>query len=246
MTISTSPLSMGGLQGGVSRRSHGVRLGVAIAVSTFTALTMGAALWLNRPFQVEIASYRTSLADRTDAQRHNIHRAAMSLDGMVVEPGETFSFNQVVGPRTPERGYREAAAFMERDLVKSIGGGICQVSSTVYNAAAFAALDIVERHPHFRRVASVPPGRDATVWYGMTDLRFRNGYPNPVRLAVTVANEALIVAVSSRRPSDLAIALRTEPRKSQVGSLAFETVRTTTRVGKPGVQEVLSFDVYLN
>ncbi len=223
-----------------------VKVGVAIAISTVSLLVLGTSFWLNRPFQSELGSYRTSLADRTEAQRHNIRQASMALNGVVVEPGETFSFNEAVGPRTAERGYREAPAYMERDLVTSIGGGICQVSSTLYNAATLSGFVIVERHPHSRRVASVPPGRDATVWYGMSDLRFRNGSSTPVRLAVRVANEALFVAVCARKSMDPVIVVRTEPVESSPGSLAFVTVRTMTIAGKLGMREVLSFDVYSN
>lgn len=245
-SLSASPGAIGGPQKGVSWRSHGVRWGREIAVGLMVSVAAGGTLWVQRPFQAQIASYRTSLADRTEAQRHNIRQAVMALDGVVIEPGETFSFNETVGPRLPERGYREAPAYMERNLVTSIGGGICQVSSTMYNAAALSGLAIVERHPHSRRVASVPPGRDATVWYGMADLRFRNSYPNPVRLAVKVANEALFVAVWVRRATGQEILLRTETLFSPLGHLTFETVRTTTTFGKQDVNEILSLDVYSN
>ena len=221
-----------------------VKVGVAIAIPTLVLVAIVTTLWVKRPFQVGLASYRTSLADRTEAQRHNIRQAAMALDGVVIEPGETFSFNQVVGPRTPERGYREAPAFMERDLVKSIGGGICQVSSTVYNAVALSGLAIVERHPHSRRVASVPPGRDATVWYGMTDLTFRNEYPNPVRLAVKVENEALFVAVKAQSASGKKIVMRTESIYTLMGDQSFETVRIISAIGAPDIKEFVSLDLY--
>lgn len=202
-------------------------------------------IWLNRPFQAELGVYRTSLADRTAAQRQNIQQAALALDGWVIEPGESFSFNRGVGPRTPERGYRAAPAFMERDLVTSVGGGICQVSSTLYNAAALAGLPIVERHPHFRRVASVPPGRDATVWYGMTDLRFRNAGAHPVRLTLRVADEVLTAAVEGHRQDVLPRRLVTRPSGTRSpGQMAFETVLSVSVAGRPAMQEVLSLDVY--
>jgi vancomycin resistance protein YoaR len=221
-----------------------LKVGVAIAAPTLALLALGATLWQNRSFQVEIAFYRTSLAYRTDAQRHNIRQAAMALDGVVVEPGETFSFNQMVGPRTPERGYRDAFAYMERDLVTSIGGGICQVSSTVYNATALAGLAIVERHPHSRRVDSVPPGRDATVWYGNTDFKFKNSQHNPVRLSVRASNEALYVAVMGRSETGRGISIRSEPLNSPAGWQRYQTVRVTTVVDLPTKQELLSLDVY--
>ena len=221
-----------------------VQVGVAIAVPTLALVVLGSILWLNRPFQLELAYYRTSLADRTEAQRHNIRQAAIALDGVVIEPGETFSFNQVVGPRTPERGYREAPAFMERDLVTSIGGGICQVSSTVYNATALAGLSILERHPHSRLVSSVPPGRDATVWFGVTDLRLRNSKKAPIRLSAWLTNEAINVAVMGRTATGSAVSLWTESIEYLADRQSFRTLRLVTQNNHLMRQEVLSFDIY--
>lgn len=219
------------------------RVGVAIALGTI--VSVGGALWANRPFQAELGSYCTSLADRSEAQRHNIGQAVRALDGVVVEPGETWSFNRAVGPRTPERGYREAPAFMERDLVTSLGGGICQVSSTVYNAAAQAGMTIVERHPHFRRVASVPAGRDATVWYGMADLRFKNPFTHPVTLRVTSPGESLAVTMLGHRADAREVRLVTRPIPSaRYGHETFRTTREVRRADGAIRQEPLSLDVY--
>lgn len=238
---------MGGPQGGGRLRlsSHGLKVGVAIALGLAVVLTVGGALWLNRPFQAELGSYRTSLADRTEAQRHNIHQAVLALDGVVIEPGETFSFNETVGPRTPERGYREAPAFLERDLVTSIGGGICQVSSTVYNAAILSGLKIVERHPHFRRVASVPPGRDATVWYGMADLRFMNPLPHPVRLFIGTDHGKLQASLrgSGQHGAQVQIVIQPE-QMSRPGEQTFSAFRIRSEGGDPRYQELLSRDTY--
>ncbi len=220
-----------------------VKVGVPLCIAVI--LSVGGALWLNRPFQVELGSYRTSLADRTEAQRHNIRRAVMALDGIVIEPGDVFSFNDVVGPRTPERGYREALAFMERDLVKSIGGGICQVSSTLYNAAALSGMAIVERHSHFRQVSSVPPGRDATVWYGMADLRFRNLLPTTIRLSLRLEDETLLAVVQSRHESQRYVRIVSYvPSISRPGSVCYHTIRVTEMSEKAPHQESLSVDVY--
>jgi vancomycin resistance protein YoaR len=222
-----------------------LKVGVAIALGVAIVLSVGGTLWANRPFQMELGSYRTSLADRTEAQRHNIRQAVLALNGVVIEPGQTFSFNETVGPRTPERGYRNAPAFMERDLVTSVGGGICQVSSTVYNAAALSGLSIIERHPHFRRVASVPPGRDATVWYGMADFRFLNRNAFPVRLFLTEGSEGLYSAVYGKAECVQETQLRTSlVDPSRYRASAVRTVRTTIFSGLPAIQEVISLDTY--
>lgn len=207
---------------------------------------LGVGAWSRRPFQAELGMFRTSLAERSPEQRDNIQRAATALDGAVLEPGEEWSFNRHVGPRTPERGYRKAPAFLEQDLTESVGGGICQVSSTVYNAAALSGLTIVERHPHLRRVHSVPPGRDATVWYGKADLRLLNANRSPVRLSARIVDDMLTVRFLGDDPGSRTIRLQTYPVPSSLeGRQVFRTLRETSIPGSGRQQETLSEDAYV-
>jgi len=168
------------------------------------ALLAFLALWWTDPTPTLLSQYVTSLRERTPSQLHNIRRAAQSLDGVYIMPAACspeqaiFSFNQVVGPRSLERGYVPAPVFMVAETLDSVGGGICQVSSSLYNAALLAGLEVVERHPHYRQVESVPPGLDATVWYGLADLKLRNPFPWPVRLRVQIRGQNLIVSVLGR------------------------------------------------
>lgn len=114
-------------------------------------------------------------------QRHtNISLAAAAINNSVVWPQEEFSFNEIVGPRTPERGYMPAPVILQGASNFDYGGGVCQVSSTVYNAALAAGLPIIERHPHSRPVRYVPFNRDATVNFGYLDLRIRNDTNSPI------------------------------------------------------------------
>lgn len=159
-----------------------------LAAALVVVLSVAAAwLHLRAPLRDPLAAFSTGLGERTAAQQHNIRVAAAALDGAVIEPGEEFSFNARVGPRTLDRGYRRAEALLEGELVTSVGGGICQVSSTVYNAALAAGLTVITRVPHAWTARSVPPGRDATVWYGKTDLVLRNDRPHPVSLRLRAA-----------------------------------------------------------
>ncbi len=165
------------------------------------ALSVGLALailWWTNPTPTILSQYTTSLQERTLSQLHNIRQAVQSLDGIYIPPRAVFSFNQVVGPRTLERGYLPAPVFMVAETLDSVGGGICQVSSSLYNAALLAGLEVVERHPHYRQVESVPPGLDATVWYGLADLKLRNPFPWPVRLRFQIRGQNLIVSVWGR------------------------------------------------
>lgn len=127
-----------------------------------------------------IGQYATYFNSRNQNRSHNIDLAAKAVNNVVVFPGESFSFNAVVGKRTTEKGYLKAPVIVRGELYEDIGGGICQVSSTLFNAADRAGLTIVERYSHSRRVPYVPAGRDATVsWYG-PDFVFENPYNQPI------------------------------------------------------------------
>ena len=114
--------------------------------------------------------FDTSLVNRTE----NIRLAAKTLDGKQLAPGERFSFNESVGRRTAEAGYKEAMIIVGDKFTPGLGGGVCQVSSNLYNAVFLAGLEILERHHHTLPVDYVPPGRDATVSFPFLDFKFRN------------------------------------------------------------------------
>lgn len=122
--------------------------------------------------------YNTSDRDRSE----NIRLASGSINGAVIAPGDVFSYNEVVGKRSADRGYKEAHVYVGGRITNGIGGGICQVSTTLYNAVLFADLQVVSRRNHNMTVAYVPPGRDATVTYGGTDFQFKNNYKNPIKV----------------------------------------------------------------
>ncbi|MGI9952979.1 VanW family protein [Moorellaceae bacterium AZ2] len=124
-----------------------------------------------------VSSFTTSFDPSDENRTHNILLAAQALDGRWLKPGEEISFNELVGPRTIERGYREALIIEAAEFIPGVGGGVCQVSSTLYNAALQAGMTIVERQPHALKVDYVPAGLDATVAYGLIDLRLRNDTP---------------------------------------------------------------------
>jgi vancomycin resistance protein YoaR len=128
---------------------------------------------------------------------NNIKLAANAINSYVVFPGETFSFNRVVGIRTVNKGYRRAPVIVRGEFSEGVGGGICQVSSTLFNAVDRAGLQIGERYSHSRRVPYVPPGRDATVNWGGPDFSFTNKYRLPILIRTFVSRGQLTVTVSS-------------------------------------------------
>ena len=144
-----------------------------------------------------IGQYVTYYNPGNRNRSHNIELASAALDSTVVFPGETFSFNRTIGKRTVERGYRQAPVIVRGELSEGVGGGICQVSSTLFNAVDNAGLQIVERYAHSRNVAYVPPGRDATVsWYG-PDFVFRNTLDQPVLIRSYAAHGTMRVVLYS-------------------------------------------------
>jgi vancomycin resistance protein VanW len=160
------------------RASLPLIVGGVVALSSIVAL--GALI--ASPGEVSIARYATSLDGRNRAQRHNADLALSRLNGAVIKPGETFSFNKRVGTFSRDQGYRKAPVSYNGQLVDSWGGGVCQTSTTLYNTALLAGMTIVERSRHRFCPSYVPPGRDAAVAFNTIDLKFRNPYSFPVRI----------------------------------------------------------------
>ncbi len=129
--------------------------------------------------EVVLGRFSTSYAANRD-RTHNLTLATRALNESLLRPGETLSFNETVGRRTAAGGYRAADTFVDGEIVQSIGGGICQVASTLYNAVLLANMDIVQRRRHSRPVNYIDVGRDATVYWGQQDLEFKNSLKHPV------------------------------------------------------------------
>ncbi|GHV01108.1 hypothetical protein FACS1894211_10130 [Clostridia bacterium] len=133
-----------------------------------------------REFACFKSAFVTSFSGSGAERRENIRRSAASFNGRRLEPGEEFSFNKSTGPRTEERGYQEAKIILNGRFEKGSGGGVCQTSTTLYNAALLAGMQIVEAHRHSLPVSYVAPSFDAAVSGGAMDLRFANPGPGPV------------------------------------------------------------------
>lgn len=136
----------------------------------------------NEAFPDLLSSFSTSFASSNYNRSTNICLAASKISGTVLMPGETFSFNQVVGKRTKEAGFKEAPAYLNGEVIQDYGGGICQVSSTLYNAVLYANLEITERTNHGYKPSYVKPGLDATVSWGGPDFKFTNNRNYPIRI----------------------------------------------------------------
>ncbi len=122
----------------------------------------------------KLVSFTTEMGASSSNRIHNVHLMANFIDGTVIKPGETFSYNEVVGPRTVERGFLEGQMIVGSLVLPAIGGGVCQTATTLFNDAFQLGLPIVERHNHSLYISHYPLGRDATVSWGGPDFKFRN------------------------------------------------------------------------
>ena len=160
--------------------------------SIAAVVVLGAA---QRPALCEISAYTTSFRHRDPEQRENARRAAQALDGLVLPPGTEFSYNRTVGPWTADRGFRKAPVSYDGHLLPSFGGGVCQTSTTLYNAALRAGMIVVERHRHAWPPKYIAPGLDAAVAQPDIDLRLRNPYSFPLTVRADSSAETLRVRI---------------------------------------------------
>ncbi|MFZ5626399.1 MAG: VanW family protein [Bacillota bacterium] len=149
----------------------------------------------NMRIKAIISQFSTTFDPKNVDRAYNVMVAANAVNGVLLAPGQVFSFNKIVGPRSKEAGYRDAPVIINNELVPGVGGGVCQVSTTLYNSVLLAGLEIVERTNHSIPVKYVPVGRDATVTYGGLDFKFRNNRNHWLYLKSQIAGNRLIFKV---------------------------------------------------
>lgn len=142
-----------------------------------------------------LGTYSTKYDGGNTDRTTNLRIACRKINDKVVLPGETFSYNKTLGERTPAAGYKNAKVYENGEVVDGIGGGICQISSTLYNSVLKANMDIVERRNHQFVTSYTPAGRDATVVYGLTDFKFKNTRKTAVRIKASCSNGIATVSI---------------------------------------------------
>ena len=150
------------------------------------------------PTEVDLSSFSTEILTSDPNRNNNIHLTCNTLNGHIVEPGETFSFTGLLGKSTSDKGYKEANVInSEGDTIKGLGGGNCQVSSTLYNAVAqIPELEVIERHNHGAEVHYVPIGQDAAVAYGSMDFKFKNNLGSSIKLYASTDDKYLTIRIA--------------------------------------------------
>lgn len=190
----------------------------------------------NEAFPDMLSDFSTSFVTSNYNRSTNIVLASNEINGFVLMPGETFSYNQVVGQRTPARGFKEAPAYLNGKVVQEYGGGICQVSSTLYNAVLYANLEIVDRANHAFKPSYVDPGLDATVSWGGPDFKFKNNRSYPIKILCNTDNKKLYIAIYSLKSNN---DLKVELRADYLSTVPAQTVYQTDKSLSPGQTRVI-------
>jgi len=176
----------------------------------------------------------TSLNAGNVQRTKNVRLSANAVNGTVILPGEVFSFNKVVGQRSPEKGYVDAQIYTADGVVPGLAGGICQVSSTIYMATLYADLEVVERYNHTYTVSYTPYAQDATVVYGARDYRFKNNTDRPIKVMASQSGSTITVRILGTKTVNKTVTLKTTVLSTTAFSVR-EIMDPTMPAGKKSV-----------
>lgn len=192
-----------------------------------------------------LSSFSTKYSVRATARTTNLKLAASKINGTVLMPGETFSYNKVVGARTIAAGYKEAPIYVSGEVVDGLGGGICQITSTLYNAVVYANLDVVERTNHQFVPSYVTASRDATVVYGSLDFKFKNNRNYPIKINCSVSGGiANFQIFGLKQDDDYDVEISSYETGRTATAIYSEAYKILKKDGKVVNKQLLSKDTY--
>ena len=235
------------------RAARRARAWVALAAAIAWPATAGIAAPTtpaDNAFPVTLGTFSTTMIGSAPARTHNVRLATAALDGQVLEPGDVWSFNRSVGPRTPERGYAMAPVILRETRQLQLGGGICQAASTVFVAALLSGLSSPERHRHSSPIDYVPLGEDATISWGLKDLKIRNDLDQRLRLRVEILGSTLTARFEAEEAIEASFEIATEeidqPQAADAASAGreIEVYRIRRVAGQEVEREFLHRDVF--
>ena len=175
-------------------------------------------------FPNRLATYTTNYSSSSSSRANNVALAAEKIDGTVLMPGDVFSYNDTVGRRTKQAGFQEAPAYANGEVVSEVGGGICQVSSTLYNTVLRANLEVVDRTNHMFQVGYVPIGTDATVSWGAPDFKFKNNREYAIKIVSSTSGRNLTIEIYGLNQDD---DCDVEIVSYRTGTVGYRTTYTT-------------------
>ena len=167
-----------------------------------------------------LATYSTTYSTANSNRATNVYLSAKAINNYIMMPNEVFSYNNAVGKRTAARGYKEATVYVNGEVANGIGGGICQVSSTLYNSVLLTNLEVTDRSNHAFEPSYVPAGQDATVSWGAPDFKFKNNRNYPIKIVSATGNGRITVSIYGLKTSD---DYEVKIKSSKIGSIPFTT-----------------------
>lgn len=191
-------------------------------------------------FPDRLSTFSTRYVNNSN-RTNNLILASNKINGTVLMPGETFSYNTIVGERTIAAGYKSAAVYENGRVVDGLGGGICQVTTTLYNAVLYSNLEVVERTNHMFLTTYADGGLDATVAYGSLDFKFKNNRTYPIKVVSSVKNGYCTVEIYGLRMAD---DFDVEVFSNKTGPLTYQAYKRLYRDGAVVSTELLSIDTY--
>ena len=190
----------------------------------------------SKAFPDRLSKYSTKYDASNRDRSTNLELSAEKINGTVLLPGEEFSYNKVVGKRTRENGYKNAAVFANGGVEDGLGGGICQISTTLYNAVLLANLEITERRNHTYVTSYEDPGRDATVVYGVQDFKFKNSREYPIKIVASVKNGVATMSIMGIKEE---VEYEVKIRAYTTGSIPYKTEKRKNSKLKEGKEKVI-------
>ncbi len=187
-------------------------------------------------FTHELGSASTKFSVSNKNRTYNIGLTVAATNGIILNPGDEFSYNDIVGPRTYAAGYKDATVYVNNQPETGVAGGICQTSSTLYMATLHSDLLVTERRNHSLPVAYTPLGQDATVVYGATDYKFSNDTPFPVKVSVVIDGGTLTVSMLGTKTTDKTV----QVKSWTTSSTPYETITNENATLAPGQTEVIT------
>ncbi len=228
----------------VTRSATGISFDIVEAQRALDAAHTGATVTINlikeepavSTEQLEALIFRDVLSERathvsgTSNRIHNVKLSAEAINGKILNPGDVFSYNETLGERTVEKGYRSAGAYVGGQVVQELGGGICQTSSTLYYCVLYADLKVVDRRNHMFTVGYLPLGHDATVNWGTIDFKFENDTDYPIKIEAYMKDGSLYVKLHGTKVNDN----RVEVKYTEISRTAYKTIEKEDPSVEPG------------
>lgn len=187
-------------------------------------------------FRDKLSSFSSGFASSSAARATNVTLAASRINGYILMPGEVFSYDSTIGRRTAANGYKEAGVYIGNKVESGIGGGICQTSSTLYSAALYANLEIVQRTSHSLPVSYVPAGQDATIAEGYIDLKLKNNTEYPVKIVASVSGRTVTCSILGVKVPNQTV----EIVNTKTGTLSPKVTKTFSSAIPQGFKKVIT------